>query len=395
MKCTNCNAENMEGALFCSECGTRFAPPENIDTPSAEAADTPAADTPAADAVELPSPDDAQIPAADPLEETIAEDFQVPENAPSPFAPAPAAEPEAVSEIDQTVAMGFQENADSIAPTTPIFQPAQEAPVQPEFPQAPAPAFQSAPEFQSAPQPAAPMNYVDPSAPSEKKQKKFLVPMVIFAVLFALAAAAIGVGTYLFLKEKKDNKDLKAQVENCEAEIDEKDDQISNLEDDVKDYVQKQNNLQNEIVELTNEKDQLANDLATAQNDSSAAQKEIAEYKKQAEDNAKELQGIYSDIDKLQDPNRTFYANRNVIVLQKGANDNIPVTLSGASGNFTFNCNSNNKNVDVKWENDWLNEGKNAICSLTITAGNATGKTVLTFTNTMNSDSFQVIVFVI
>ena len=72
MKCTNCNAENMEGALFCSECGTRFAPPENIDTPSAEAADTPAVDTPAADAVELPSSDDAQIPTADPLEDTIA-----------------------------------------------------------------------------------------------------------------------------------------------------------------------------------------------------------------------------------------------------------------------------------------------------------------------------------
>ena len=36
MKCTNCNAENANDALFCTECGTKFSSPVPEQVPASE-----------------------------------------------------------------------------------------------------------------------------------------------------------------------------------------------------------------------------------------------------------------------------------------------------------------------------------------------------------------------
>lgn len=371
MKCTNCNAEIMEGALFCSECGTKFTPPETIDTPAAEALEAPAADAqlPEADSLEAPASDASPFTPTEPVAEAATEavsDFssdissEIPSEFPqpevSPFAPAPAFQPE-----------------EPAAAFVPPLAPAQ-------------------PEFQAMPQPAQPAPYTPAAAPVENKdnggkQKKFLVPMVIFIVLFALAAAAIGVGAYLFMKEKKDNKELKEQIEELDGTIDEKDDVISEMEGNLSSLEENNNRLENE-------KSQLTADLNDAQTDLVSAQQERDEYKGQIDAKSQEIIDIYNGIDGLDAPSNMYGSTKNVVILHAGETESMNVIFN-ATGSHTVTWKSDNKIVNGKWESDWAYEGKIGICTFTFTAGSSTGKTVFTFTNSANDETFQVVVYVV
>ena len=384
MKCSNCNAEIMEGALFCSECGTKFTPPETIDTPAAEAVeaatetvDTPVADIPAEDPLEAPAADIPAFVPAEPVSDVVTE---------------------AVSEIPSDISSEIPSDIPSEFPQSDVqpFAPAEPAPVfQPEQPAAFVPPLapaEPAPAFQPMPQPAQPTPYTPASAPSENKdnggkQKKFLVPMVIFIVLFALAAAAIGVGTYLFMKEKKDNKDLKAQIEDLDNTIDEKDDVISEMEGNL-------SSLEENNSRLENEKSQLTADLNDVKTDLSTAQQERDDYKNQIDVKDPAKTEIYTAIDGLEAPSNMYGSTKNVVILHPGETETMNVIFN-ATGSQTVSWKSDNKIANGKWEGDWAYEGKIGICTFTFSAGSQTGRTVFTFTNSANEETFQVVVYVI
>lgn len=373
MKCTNCNAEIADDALFCSECGMKISSPVPEQVPASEDISATLSDTPAEEVSDAVSDT-----ASDMISDADADSLDVPEDAPSPFAPAADAFAGEASEAASTVpAFGMQENT---PPAPPAF-PAPE--FQPQAPQ---------PEFTPVPQPMAPVAApVDNSGvPGEKKSKKFFVPMIIFIILFALAAAGLGVGAYLYMKQKSD---LNTKIEDRDKTIEEKEDEISDLEEQVTEYADKEEVLKNDKVNLEQNITQLQENVNSLTNDLEAAKKERDDYKGQVDASANELKDLYGALQKMVPPTTTYFASKNVIVLKPGATDTIMVSLR-TTGTFTVTFNSDNKDASAKWTNQWTDDGSLHSCPLTFTAGSKPGRTVFTFTNNKTSDTFQIIVII-
>ncbi|MBP5416726.1 MAG: zinc-ribbon domain-containing protein [Clostridiales bacterium] len=393
MKCTNCNAENSSDALFCSECGTKFASPvpEQIPAPE-DLAETPS-EAPVSEEIEAPTEAiDASVEAASELNDSSLEDFEVPEDAPSPFAPTASVFSEDTQSLSPTVpAFGSQESTPPVAPTVPT----------PDFQQqVPQPAFAPVPQpMAPAPQPMAPVAPAIPVAPENKKNKapgekggkKFFVPMIIFIILFALAAAGLGVGAYLYMKQKSD---LNTEIEDRDKTIDDKDGEIADLEEQVTDLSDKEEALKKDKTDLEQNVNQLQENVNSLTNDLTTAKKERDDYKAQIEANENDVKGIYSSIKNLVPPTTSYFASKNVLVLSPGESETIMVSLR-ATGVFSVSYRADNKNTTGQWSDQWVHDGSLNSCPLTFTAGSQPGKTLFTFTNDKSSESFQILVIVV
>ena len=337
MICPNCNSQNDDQAMFCSECGTALhSLGQTVPVPM--------------------SPSDFQN-----IGQTMSP--QAPAMNYEPQAPAMGIEP-------QVPAMNIEPQEQLHAPL-PSYQPA----------------FQSSwEEEKTAPVPISAPVYLGAETESaqvpEKKQKKFLVPMVIFAVLFGLAAAGLGVGSYFFFKQKGDHERATAQ-----------------LEDRLEERANKLEEQQGEIEELQSKNKTLEQSNSDLKGSLTTALQQRDEYQKQAEDAAKNVgdltnQTILGEIATYPAGNEKFFATKNVVVLHKGESETIKVGFL-SSGQFTVYWNSDNRLITPTWQQDWAYEGNLGICSITFLAGNTTGKTMITFTNNVNSETFKLVVYVI
>ena len=372
MICTVCGKEFPDGSAFCTNCG---APISAMN--AAPAAAAPVEPVPVAvDEFKTVAPAAYQdaVPAAAPAPAPVEEFKTV---APQAYQDVAAAAP---AEEFKTVAPQAYQDVAAVAPAVEAIQPTVAATT--DFaatatpaPQVAAPAPEAiqptaaAPVYQAAPAAA-------PAAPEKKKggNAKFLVPIILLAVLLVLCFILAIVGFALFgVKNKAYNEvlaekaDLELQVSDLQGQISSKDSKINSL----------------------------TNDLNTAKTDLENAKAEAEEYRLEAENAGsykKDLTQMQNDIRSVKISNYVFCPTRNVIVLKKGETVNVPINLN-KTGQFKFTFNRDNSVVGAEWKNDWGNGGKT--CSIDFKAGNTTGRTKYTFTNTLTSDSFDIIIFVI
>lgn len=368
MKCTNCNAENANDALFCMECGTRFTSPVPEQVPASEDLSATPSDAPE-DVLSEAAGQDSGL-----LDAPVEDDLEIPEDAPSPFAPSSDAPAE----------------TEAVVPAAPVFAPSDNA--APAFPES---GFQQPPQpaFTPVPQPVAPVAPVDNNkAPGEKKDKKFFVPMIIFIVLFALAAAGLGVGAYLYMKQKSD---LNTKIEDRDKTIDEKDDEISDLEEQVTELSDENGTLENDKIQLNADISNLKSEVEKLTDDVKTAQKEKEDFKNLLDLNSKQLNEVYNSITKLAPPTESLFASKNVVILKPGTSQTITVSKRH-SGSFNITSSANNKLISTQFgaNNEWKNDGTLHTNSFTITAGNAVGQTVITFTTNVDAESFQILVII-
>ena len=276
---------------------------------------------------------------------------------------------------------GFQPLGQTMSPQAPMNMESQES-------HAPLPVYQPAFQSSFSEEPKTPDIMPKPvylgaeETPEKKQRSKFLVPMVIFAVLFGLAAAGLGVGSYFFFKQKNDHEmkteDLEERLEDRKQKLEEQYAEIEELQGKNKSLEQSNSDLKGSLTTALQQRD---------------------EYKKQAEDatkNAGDLnnQTILAEIDKYAPANSKYFATKNVVVLHPGETETIQVGIN-YRGKFTVYWNSDNRLVSPTWKQDWEYQGDIGICSISFTAGNNTGRTTVTFTNDVNSETFQVVVYII
>ncbi|MBR0146128.1 MAG: hypothetical protein IJM25_05630 [Eubacterium sp.] len=130
-------------------------------------------------------------------------------------------------------------------------------------------------------------------------------------------------------------------------------------------------------------------DLQSEQEKTASLQSQLNEQS----NNAAKVGEVYNRIDQLDEPDGTYYANRNVVVMNKGEGVSLAVHFS-----HTSSCKISYKgsNADVctgEWSDSWF-DNNNSIY-LNLRAGYTTGYSILTFSNNINSSTFQVVVFVI
>ena len=197
--------------------------------------------------------------------------------------------------------------------------------------------------------------------------KRESVLLVLCFILTIVGFALFGVKNKAYNDVLAEKADLELQVSDLQGQISSKDSKINSL----------------------------TNDLNTAKTDLENAKAEAEEYRLEAENAGsykKDLTQMQNDIRSVKISNYVFCPTRNVIVLKKGETVNVPITLN-KTGQFKFTFNRDNSVVGAEWKNDWGNGGKT--CSIDFKAGNTTGRTKYTFTNTLTSDSFDIIIFVI
>ena len=214
--------------------------------------------------------------------------------------------------------------------------------------------------------------------------------MVVFIILFALAAAGLGVGAYLYMKQKSD---LNEKIEDRDKELDDKEDEISELSENVATLEGEKTDLESQKADLeqsvsskNSEIDKLNTDLATAK-------KERDEYKGQVDISAKELSDAYAKIKGLKPPTNDYFSTKNVVILKPGESETIKVSVR-VSGNVsvTFNADKKNPPTTAKWDSSWTSDANLHTNSITFTAGNKADMTVFTFTNDKTADTFQILV---
>ena len=369
MICTVCGKEFPDGSSFCTNCGAPISA-MSAAAPAAEEFKTVA---PAGyqDAI-APEP----VPVATDEFKTVAPaayQDAVPAPAPAPVpAPAPAPEP-----IQPTVGVAPAAPApDVIQPTVGVAPAPAPEPIQPTVGVTATQDFagttSAAAPFVAQPAPAP----APAAAPAKKKggNAKFIVPIIILVVLLFFTFIGMIVGFALFAGKNKALNEANLQIAELEAENSDLSAQVSTKDSKI---------------------NSLTNDLNNTKSELETAKQEAEEYRLEAENAGtykKDLNQMINDIRGIKLANPIYYATRNVIVLKKGESVNVPITLN-QTGKFNFTYNKDNSIVTPTWKNDWSNGGKT--CTIDLKAGYTTGRTKLTFTNSLTSDSFDIIVFVV
>ena len=376
MICTVCGKEFPDGSSFCTNCGAPISA-MSAAAPAAEEFKTVA---PAGyqDAI-APEP----VPVATDEFKTVAPaayQDAVPAPAPAPVpAPAPAPEP-----IQPTVGVAPAAPApDVIQPTVGVAPAPAPEPIQPTVGVTATQDFagttSAAAPFVAQPAPAP----APAAAPAKKKggNAKFIVPIIILVVLLFFTFIGMVVGLALFAGKNKALNEANAQIAELEAENGDITAQVSTKDSKI-------NSLTND---LNNTKSELETAKAEIETAKEEAEAKAEEYRLQAESYKKGLDKLQKDLG-AKVGNDTFYASNYVVFVKKGQKVNIPITLN-KSGQFKFTYRPDNALVTPEWKNDWSNGGKT--CSIDLIGGKTAGRTILTFTNTLTSDSFSVAVIVI
>lgn len=203
-----------------------------------------------------------------------------------------------------------------------------------------------------------------------KKPKKNVVGIVITAIIAALLLGACGYLVFDDITLRNQLKTANATIETQEKNISTKDAQITQLQDQsVKD--------QKAIEDLN---------TAVAEKDAAVAEKDaaIAELEIPAGYIDQILQNTVTGKNE-----KTFYVDDNIVVLKKGETAKLTLYTDWENGGIT-NINYTTDAAKIVFDSEFY-EGDTT--TLTVTT-NRVGATLATFTNTVDSSTFQVLVIV-
>ncbi len=252
-----------------------------------------------------------------------------------------------------------------------------------------------------------------PSGSSKKNGKAKIAIIILSAALF-VCLVTIGIGLYQYFSDNGNwgkersrlmseranltgdlevtqsdldstNKNLadtkselettKKNLETTKTELETANTNINSLNEQVSSLTKEKQELEKQVKSLTEEKDKIQTEL---------------DKKSEIE---QKLTTLYSNIRGLDSTDKNYYSSKNVLILKTGETKRITVHMAGsdeAPADFGFD--TSNSIVSAKW-NDW--QDNNTSCSLDITAGNSAGTSLITFTNSVDSSSFQVLAVVI
>jgi len=227
--------------------------------------------------------------------------------------------------------------------------------------------------------------------------------LITLIVLLAVCVIGLGVGTVFFVKQVKkadqltaDKNALESSVQALETENAEMKNTVETFEEEKAAWDEEKETLNSDISEKETEIRNIRAELNQAKSDLQSEQEKTASLQSQLNEqsnNAAKVGEVYNRIDQLDEPDGTYYANRNVVVMKKGEGVSLAVHFS-----HTSSCKISYKgsNADVctgEWSDSWF-DNNNSIY-LNLRAGYTTGYSILTFSNNINSSTFQVVVFVI
>lgn len=201
---------------------------------------------------------------------------------------------------------------------------------------------------------------------TEKVKSAGFIPIIILSVLLCLSIAFIVFGIISYSDLNKRNISLQSEILETESEKKQAESLLSDKESEIE-------ALNEELKETKKERDQYKTDSG-----------KLAVSERMLKDMKNQLRN-------LNQPSGTmFYPNKNVIVLKKKETANAIITLNSRG---TMYYSSNNNVVEGEWNKNWFNNNKSDY--IYFKAGNTTGTTTFTFTNSINSDSFQILVYVV
>ena len=249
----------------------------------------------------------------------------------------------------------------------------------------------------------------------EKKKSLFKILTIVLGSLLVLSLVAGGVLIWRFIETNDSYTNLKNDYNELDTDFEEKKREAKTIQSELDDIKDSYDTIRTERDEARKTVDSLTNDLntassklSTAENNLKEAQNQVASLNNQVNSLNYQISSLNQDIKNLQSkgseeynklvstinglskPYTNFYSDRTVIVLRKGSSTSIRITAN-LSGQFTISCKDYNQSV---CKNTWGSWESNKITAPLTINGVGKGMTTITFTNTTNSNSFQVLVIV-
>lgn len=222
---------------------------------------------------------------------------------------------------------------------------------------------------------------------AEAPQKTFKTAFIIALILFLLSAAANGVLAVAHLNQS-------GTIDSLREEIEDKEDDNKKTEKDLK-------NVKKELTDANEELDSVRSELSSTRSSLSAANDTVSQLQDELREKTAQIaqansaKDVYSDIYYLNGAKTRYFANKNVIALKTGESETITVFLRNPGSKWYFYYTSNrNNNTTATWSENWTTDSSITFTDIRIDAGWTTGYAVLTFTNDVTSDSFDVLVYV-
>ncbi len=244
-------------------------------------------------------------------------------------------------------------------------------------------------------QPAQGQYYTQPAAPAKEK-KPSKAPMIVFLILAIVFLAGSGVFAYLFFTQKVDLD--KASAENTEltTTVDDLNGKVDKLEGENRKLTDENNSIRSDLntaksdLDLTrSDYDSLKESYDDLQNDYDTLQDEL--YKAYAQNGEEGSDGYNFGLVKNFYSNNVysdFFANKDIVVLRKGDVFSIKLNLQHDGG--IIYCNWTDGSVVSHEFGSWnVYE-----IPFKFTAKKA-GTSTYTFTNSINDESFSVLVIVV
>ena len=241
-------------------------------------------------------------------------------------------------------------------------------------------------------QPPLPPSGPAPKKPKAPKSGGSKVPVIILSVVLGLFAVALGLGIFFYFKKSGEWDDEKAALENDKAGLSSQlttaNSSLTNVKSELQSTKDALNSKNTEITNLQKEKQKLQNEIGDLQTRNADLQ---ADLNKKGNAEAS-LSGFYTGIRGLNVPEKEYYASKNVVILKKGESEKVIVRCV-SNTKMTVTYQTDNNYVTASWNKDWYDN--NCSCTINLTAGYSAGTTMVTFTNNVNSRSFQIMAIVI
>ena len=231
-----------------------------------------------------------------------------------------------------------------------------------------------------------------PNKPKAPKSGGSKVPVIILSIVLGLFAVALGLGIFFYFKKSGEWDDEKASLETEKASLTSQlttaNSSLTNVKSELQSTKDALSSRDTEITNLKKEKQNLQVEVGDLQTRNADLQ---AELNKKGNAEAS-LTRLYSNIRELNAPEKEYYSSKNVVILKKGESEKVVVRCV-SSTKMTLTFQTNNNYVTASWNKDWYDN--NCSCTLNLKAGNTAGATLVTMTNNINSNSFQILAIVI
>lgn len=210
----------------------------------------------------------------------------------------------------------------------------------------------------------------EPVSPPVVKRSK--APFIIAVIIAVAAVIATGWSFYLYLDTSEDLSTARSQLYRDRNEL-------SKAQNELSEAQGKLSEAQDKLSETQSELSAILGELSETQSEMAAILGELSETRREL-DKLDDLIGVYGY------GSKDFYAKKSVVLLRKSEKKYVTIyaNLSG-----TVSWHNSNSGVKCEWSREWSSHETQIIFT-----GNSAGYYPVQFTNSINNDSFEILVIV-